>query len=524
MTDFPFGDPDGARADLVDVMQGFVAFRSHPAWGGIATNADDRKVRVIVGKKGSGKTVYLRRLQVSTLTEESVFSQSIQSDIPTTTQILEFCEICQGEQITEKWRELWRAALLSSLLTLFLYKGFFSDYLPRKRRDQAIIKFRSILPESELPHSAYDMLGYFISKFHTSSQFDNFMQQSIWVELQQELSEILKSSPPVFYYLDAVDEEFAHAPMEWHQCQKGLFYAVMRLLRKSGPLGNHFHVTICIRDIVFSSILRSEHAGRYRNAPHICKLNWDTTRISYFLERKIEKLADKYFDDPKEPRTLKNFLSLEKIHNKGRDIDEDPLSYIVRHTRFLPRDVVELGNNLARAKLARRTNGKIDGNAWEDSIRTIVSRNARSFAEEQLSVCANQLASHERPIFSARHDYHELYTAGKEYIASKAIFFKEIIQCVGSEMFPPEKLQEVRSSLSDRLPDNVDPFAILWQNGLIACQFRKEDKQFCFFSLDDRDDFLLPEDASMFAFHSCINDAVRIKINSPQPIREHPFL
>lgn len=520
MTDFPFGDPDGARAELADVMQGFVGFRGHPGWGGIATNPDDRSVRVIIGKKGSGKTVYLRRLQVSTMAEDSVFSQKIQSDIPTTAQVLEFCEICQGEQITEKWRELWRVSLHASLLTLFLYKGYFSDYVSEKHRSQLLQRFEGILPEAKVPHSAYDIISYYISSIRTQSQFKNLVDRREWVELRSVLSDILKECPPVFYYLDAVDEEFAHAPMEWHQCQKGLFYAVMRMLRESGSLGSRFHVAICIRDIVFSSILRSEHAGRYRNTPHICKLNWDTKRTEYFFERKIEQLEDIYFDDPSKPRTIQNFLSLTHIFNESRKIEEEPLSYLTRHTRFLPRDVVELGNTLAQAKLAKMSKTEIDDESWEAVVRSLVSRSARGFAEEQLSVCANQLASHERPVFSARHDYHELYTSSREYIESRAKIFKGIIKDIGTEIFEKQQIEDVRRKWSEELPGGVDPFAILWQNGLVGCRMKEGDAAFHFFNLDDRDDFLLPDGAVNFAFHSCINDAVKLEINSPEPIVE----
>jgi hypothetical protein len=57
----PFGDPDGARADIQTVMDKFVGFQGQKPWGGIASSPNDRTIRVIVGRKGAGKTVYLRR-------------------------------------------------------------------------------------------------------------------------------------------------------------------------------------------------------------------------------------------------------------------------------------------------------------------------------------------------------------------------------------------------------------------------------------------------------------------------------
>jgi hypothetical protein len=61
----PFGNPDGSRADIEDLISEFVDFGGNPAYGHLATRANDSKVRVIVGKLGAGKTVYLRRLQIA---------------------------------------------------------------------------------------------------------------------------------------------------------------------------------------------------------------------------------------------------------------------------------------------------------------------------------------------------------------------------------------------------------------------------------------------------------------------------
>ena len=44
----PFGNPDGSRADLEDVISEFVDFGGDPALGHLATRANDSMVRVIV--------------------------------------------------------------------------------------------------------------------------------------------------------------------------------------------------------------------------------------------------------------------------------------------------------------------------------------------------------------------------------------------------------------------------------------------------------------------------------------------
>ena len=71
----PFGNPDGSRADIEDLISEFVDFGGNPAYGHLATRANDSMVRVIVGKLGAGKTVYLRRLQDFQAHQDSVYAE-----------------------------------------------------------------------------------------------------------------------------------------------------------------------------------------------------------------------------------------------------------------------------------------------------------------------------------------------------------------------------------------------------------------------------------------------------------------
>ena len=57
---------------LEDALSGFVTFEGRRFRQGLGMAADDRTVRVIVGSKGSGKTLYLRRLQAAAQREPSL--------------------------------------------------------------------------------------------------------------------------------------------------------------------------------------------------------------------------------------------------------------------------------------------------------------------------------------------------------------------------------------------------------------------------------------------------------------------
>ena len=119
--------------------------------------------------------------------------------------------------------------------------------------------------------------------------------------------EVLVDRPPLFFYLDAVDEEFSHAPMYWLRCQKGLFYQVMRFLRDS-KLGGRLHIVICIRDVVLSSVYRSEHAPRYHGEPHIRILNWNSHSIRAFLRAKLERLSEDYLLEESATHPIQRWL------------------------------------------------------------------------------------------------------------------------------------------------------------------------------------------------------------------------
>src|ERR1700741_4897291 len=73
------------------------------------------------------------------------------------------------------------------------------------------------------------------------------------------------------------------------KCQEGLLYQVMRLLRDH-KLGGRLHVVVCIRDIVMSSVYRSEHAPRYYNEPHIRVLTWDPGSLLYRRQQNPKRL------------------------------------------------------------------------------------------------------------------------------------------------------------------------------------------------------------------------------------------
>ena len=274
----PFGNPDGSRAPIEDVLDGFVAFGGGATWGGLAMKDDDLTIRVIVGRKGSGKTVYLRRLRAhvtksgSLITtgqdNDSRFTDEIQQSLPSTNSIVRFCQWFDRDTLTEKWMQLWRSAILRSIVSNLLFHPRLSSYLSSDQKTHLTSIYPANTRSWIVPTSIYSEVSYLINNSRTRHEMSSILEHESWFDIEYLIGDYISTCPPLTFYIDAVDEEFAHAPMEWHRCQKGLFYQVMRFVRDS-RLGSRLHIIISIRDIVLSSIYRSEHATRYRDEPHI---------------------------------------------------------------------------------------------------------------------------------------------------------------------------------------------------------------------------------------------------------------
>src|ERR1700739_608986 len=111
----PFGNPDGSRADIEDVISEFVDFGGDPAFGHLATPANDSMVRVVVGKLGAGKTVYMRRLQDFQAHQDSVYADAPQQSLPKTEVIVKACQWFADRVLVEKWMQIWERAIMGAL-------------------------------------------------------------------------------------------------------------------------------------------------------------------------------------------------------------------------------------------------------------------------------------------------------------------------------------------------------------------------------------------------------------------------
>jgi hypothetical protein len=510
----PFGNPDGARAELANVLEDYVDFDGDPTFGALATRADDAGVRIVAGKLGAGKTVHLRRLQEFQGRQDSVYADSPQQGLPSTEEIVKVCQWFPHDVLEEKWILLWNRAILRSLTTHLLRGKDLRPHVLDEVAEEIETNYEDLVGEFRRPRSIYSSLREMINDAHTAHHLTKYLNNPLWDDLEDILAEAIRRCPPIFFYLDGIDDEFSFAPMYWLQCQKGLFHQVMRLLRDP-KLGGRLHVVVSIRDVVMSAVLQSEHAPKFIGEPHIRLLTWDREALAVLLEHKLASLDESCFvGDLSDGKTINTWLGRVKIYNEARKVTEDVVDYILRHTRLIPRDLVSIGNAICTETRRRRVAGAVD--ISEERLREIVAQSARRFGDSQLAQCSNQIASDMMPGDAARHEFTQVYTGTQAYVKHISDDLRSMIKAVGVDRFGRSELSSLRALADEQWDANTDLPAVLWQNGLLGCVLPSGRSMF--YGLGSSDQFTIPDGPETFVFHPCVIDSVGIASLDDRPV------
>ena len=500
----PFGNPDGSRADIEDVLSEFVDFGGNPAYGHLATRANDSMVRVIVGKLGAGKTVYLRRLQDFQSHQDSVYAGAPQQSLPKTEVVVKACQWFSDRVLVEKWMQIWERAIMRSLVSHLLNRPELRQQLRDEQVEEIERSYGQLLDDFRRPRSIYSQVRDIINQRNTAHQLSAYLDDPRWDDLEDLLGEVVGQCRPIYFYLDALDEEFGHAPMYWLKCQEGLFYQVMRMLRDP-RLGGRLHIVICIRDIVMSSVYRSEHAPRYYNEPHIRVLTWDRSSLLYLLQKKLQRLPPSLLmrRATTGPPTIGDWLGVNGQW-PGPDGEETIEEYLLNHTRLIPRDIISLGNDLNEEVLRQKQAGH-EGLPPE-ALAAVVQRCAKRFGDSQLAQCANQISSDLMPENAALHNYSELFTSTQAYISGVQEDVRSFVRLIGTDRFSRADLVALQEVADLHFEEATDLASVLWQNGLLG--YIDESGRRRFYSMGDVEEFHVPPEVATYVLHPCLVYAV----------------
>lgn len=515
----PFGPADGSRADLDDIRRNFVDFADQPVLDDLASPANDRSARLIVGKKGVGKTVYLKRFHADADQEKSVYAdRRIEHDVPATEDVIRVCGLYSFELAAEAWQWIWRRAILRSLSSHVLRQQELRQRVHPEKLHALETEFGSVLGKIRRLRSIYAEARAIAVEATTSERLAKELRHRDWDDLEDLLGEILDDLPPICFYLDSVDEQFGNAPLYWLQCQKGLCKQVLELYRDQ-RFGNRLHVVVSVRDLVRSSLMRDENATRYARARHIRILEWDNPTIRYFLHEKIARLPRHFRMDPKADG-IQGWLGRMDLFNPSRGVTEQLEDYLLRHTRQIPRDVVQLGNELS----GRIVRAKAQGERMlsDAAIRDAVGVVSKECADEQIAVCANHLASDTMPAEAGRDGYSGFYTDDL-YSSGVQGEICDFVRSVGTDRFPMSQLlQALEQSEGPTLKGHRNPLQVMWLNGLLGYDPPGDHEHHShFYGASNVADFRMPEDLDYYVFHPIVGHRVRIVAAGQRPVR--PF-
>jgi hypothetical protein len=513
-----FGDPDGSLTDIDDVMHGFVGFDDYPLFGGLAVSDAEVGTRVLVGGKGAGKSRYLRRFAADMKQEPGVYvderiryADSVQKDAPSTLSVIKVSHSVGDAVLTERWQFIWRRAIFRALVSHILNIEFLREHLSDEEHEELTTYYTGLFRHFRHPLSIYSQVGEIIND-QTRSSLGGYLEKAEWNDLEALLAKIVRKLPPLYFYIDAIDDEYAHAPLYWLRCQKGLFYTVMKLA-KDEFFGGRLHIVICVRDHVLSSVLRSEHANRYRDSPNIRSLVWGERALRVFLTEKLSALPDELFIDPssRDDEPVAAWLGFTDLWNEERSISEGIGTYILRHTRLSPRDIVQCGNRLTERIVLARTHGE----PWSERIvRDTVGQLASEWGDEQLTICAQQISADMMPAHAADHDYAEVFTGALAYVPVISQGLRSLlVEAIGEDRFDQETFAYAREVAAERFDERTDVFSVLWQNGLLGYERGASDaSRESFYSIKEHSDsFLVPDDCDSYVLHSCLIDALGIR-------------
>lgn len=521
---YPFGLPDGKPGNAYeDPLRDFVPLEGRSARRGLGMDTDERRIRIIVGRKGAGKTLYLRRLQAEASENPSLYVDDWRIDMPPTADIVQVFDCSRSfYDAVERWGRIWRRAVIRSMISHMLH-GERLRSVSGNVLDGLSAKDRALYVDHGVCSSPYQEAHSIVfecerdNKGSLAQAFDAYLGDPGWVALEARMGERLKDCPSPCFYLDALDDHFEHVPRKWLACQKGLALEVLNLADTMPRL----HVVITIRDIVYTALTSGEHATRLLRNERIRTLDWDDRAIEQLLRIKIAKLEPEYLTRPDSAYPIERWLGMRTIANTSSDDErgaepEVLPHYLLRHTRMIPRDIVQLGNALCVEMDKARDRGE---DLSEPQIQRTVSEVAASAGREELLIVANHITSDGMPRWSVEMGIDEVYygrmaegetdegASWQHFVRQRLI---DLLKELREDRIPAQRLKTFVERCNAIFGD-VDIVSILWQHGLLGYIERGQQRRVgeaVFFTAIAESPLRLPLNHGSYVIHPIMIDTI----------------
>jgi hypothetical protein len=455
----PFGMADGASED----RKTFIRFQGQGDWADLSISESSLRERFFVGRRGSGKSRYLREQERSASKKMLVFRQRTDAiGISMLRQLhREFSDPAEREEI---WVDLWHVATNLALGSFLLTspdvdKGALSE---RDRHELMDIVSQS-LGSVSAPFPIIAALNQILQSTNTQHhKLRERLGQPQWNVLEHLVGKLVSVSSPVAMFIDSLDENFREAPAENGQAQLGLLLYMARTLTDPSRT-NRPHLFVTVRDVVYSQFLAHEQGERYVNETHWKVLDWRKGAARYFFEEKIRQLPPTLLLGPADDENMfRRWLGVERIYNPQRDVEEEVGDFLLRHTRFLPREVVEIGNAIC-SSIRHKSETPLD-------IWSLVVKQAEHIGERALEVIIDHVVA----LSDASFPSHQKRANYRKLIEEAVSAFRS---GVTSEVFSRAELEEADRRFMQTCNDaelSVALSDLLWQHGLIGYMYNNE--------------------------------------------------
>lgn len=553
--DGPFGNTEATRVNINDFISiDGVVLRPHK-------NRQSMSDRIIIGRKGAGKTLYMRMLQdaarerdffvygqIDPLTTTTILEVHKQGEIYANTRIATDSPISlvvdRRQSLISFWRLVWDRALLISASTLFLSSRDFDQGLDRSEpgvseallrvrtqvaanRRELYPRFADLLPDSITYYSPSNCLRYIADRLGGQKGF-KFLDDIRWTEIRRIVVECIKISPPIGLYVDPVDDEYEAAPEPWLLCQAGLFRAVFEFMYSGDNISNRFHIVAALRDVVYAALLKTEHGLRFIDDEHVRILDWSNVHLRMFFFEKLRQLQNRgtlsFSSRVADP--VASWLGFSEVRNEVRNIKEDVTDYLIRHCRMVPRDIIVLGNAIA-AEQKRRVAiaGKTFG---QESLRRVVAEVARLFAQQSIRIAILELMSSFDYFFELTRDGIDstvvtLDELRRSFEGRVHRFFATIK--TETFLFSDLKLALLSAGLAreeDFAPHEEAYYRfdnLLWRHGMIAYQQKEGNRWRWKYNWRVKaDGDRLPASGMLLGFHPCLIDYFDLEVRADGPV------
>jgi hypothetical protein len=516
-----FGPPDAASAEL-DLDKLAELYLNID--GALDSSRDQAMPRVLFGRKGSGKSHYLRALNALKAGDPSVLAFGPSTSPPPNDWVIRL-SIALGAQAIPTWGELWRKAILASAAATLLYDIGGREHdagiraLHAERLEQAA---RAVLGASQVGHtpmSPFTAADHILTRAKDLERFRALLARSQWQDLEEHLEPIVASSPSLYFFLDNLDAVEPFAPRPWAACQRGLLDAILALGEDSRF--RHIHVVVALRDTVVQPLFDSVHGAKYVHSPMLRRLAWNAEQSQEFLRRKVAALPVTNDEPSPGARRTSDWLSRTTIANTVRGCEEDVEAYLLRHTLLLPRDVVEMGNSLCDA--LERAFKRGANSLSDDEVKAAVNRAARQIGKTGIYGAGIEVARRLMPSDAPLHGASESYGLAGDEAARRheddmtgAIsdhytgLLTDAVKKIRQDRFETDALARMESSIRGSLaqPNSVkEACGALWRLGMVGViDGALESGEVTFYGRSEHDDTQLPRSARRLAFHPSMID------------------